>query len=233
MPSVQFRLNAWLSTNWNPFVTSINMNGAGGTNDCINYINRLAHFASNSPSMLFISADARTYWNTNWYFNDPSGEELLGYQASLGVLAANPSASIIYTNGPNNISKGTNVAGYFSYGYNGGLGGTYPTDGTVTFATDSGWFIIETDESFNGKRITFQGNFLQWFSSNAFGGLAYSNTPIGAVSQVDEPGTAVNYPYTYFGLWASGKIFANCARNSFYNYGTPYPQMIGDPFTKQ
>ena len=56
---------------WNPFVTSINMNGTGGTNDCIAYIDKLANMASNySPGTLFISATAGGYGNTNWYFDE-------------------------------------------------------------------------------------------------------------------------------------------------------------------
>src|ERR1039457_6433252 len=40
----------------------------------------------------------------------------------------------------------------------------------------SSWWIIETFESFNGKRIPCaQGTFIQWFSTNAFGGANYSN----------------------------------------------------------
>jgi len=240
-PSVQYRLNTSCMTNWFPFVTAINMNGSNGAGDCTAYIDKLASMAStNSPGQLIISASQGGYGNTNWYFNDKTiGLELVIYQSKLGVLAANPSASVFYTNGPNNINRGTNVAGYSSWGWNGeGLGGAYAVDGTVVFTNNSGWYIIETDESFNGRRSTFQGNFLQWYSTNAFEGTncantgtAYANTPVGAVTQVDEPGTEVNNPYVYFGLWASGKTFACCAWNSFYGYGTPYIQVVGDPFT--
>jgi alpha-tubulin suppressor-like RCC1 family protein len=240
-PSVQYRLNTSYMTNWFPFVTAINMNGSNGAGDCTAYIDKLASMAStNSPGQLIISASQGGYGNTNWYFNDKTiGLELVIYQSKLGVLAANPSASVFYTNGPNNINRGTNFAGYSSWGWNGeGLGGAYAVDGTVVFTNNSGWYIIETDESFNGRRSTFQGNFLQWYSTNAFEGTncantgtAYANTPVGAVTQVDEPGTEVNNPYVYFGLWASGKTFACCAWNSFYGYGTPYIQVVGDPFT--
>jgi hypothetical protein len=239
-PSVQCQLNRWCAPGWEPFVTSLNMNGLLGTNygtsdgtaDCIAYIDRLTNMAGTNTT-LFISPPTTTYSNTNWYFNDRDEQQSLGYQAKLGVLAANPSASITYTNGPNNLSLGTNVAGYFSWGFNGSMGGSYATNGTLLFYGESGWYAIETDESFNGRRFSFQGNLLEWFSPSAFGGTNYSNTPIGAVTQVDEPGSAVNNPYVYFNLWASGKIFAICAWNSFYNYGSPYPQMVGDPFTKQ
>ena len=246
-PSVQYQLNQSCAPGWNPFVSSINMNGlvdtihntSDGTNDCIAYIDKLAWIGSNySPGQLIISPPPGLYGNTNWYFNDKPMTGW-GYQAYLGVSAKNPSSSIFYTNGTTIISSGTNVAGYASWGWNGGLGSNYAVDGSVVFTNNSGWYIIQTDESYNGRRWSFQGNFLKWFSINAFEGtnyentgLAYRNTPVGAVTQVDEPGTAVNNPSNYFGFWASGKIFASCAWNSFYNYGTPYPQVIGDPFTK-
>ena len=86
------------------------------------------------------------------------------------------------------------------------LGYTYATNGNVIWSGSSGWWIIETIESFNGLRRNSdsgQGFFLQWFSQNAFGGSNYSNTPVGAVSHVYEPGLDhVNDPSPYF--WALG-----------------------------
>ena len=70
-------------------------------------------------------------------------------------------------------------------------------------------------------------NFVQWFSSNAFGGTNYSNTPIGAVTHVEEPSLGgVENSSTYFGLWAANKNLAICAWNS---RQTQYFQAIGDP----
>jgi hypothetical protein len=65
------------------------------------------------------------------------------------------------------------------------------------------------------------------------GGTSYSKTPVGAVSNTDEPYEQGNNDVsTYFGLWASGKNFGMCAWNSivlFPNNPTPF-QAIGDPF---
>jgi hypothetical protein len=71
-----------------------------------------------------------------------------------------------------------------------------------------------------------------WFSSGAFGGANYSNTPVGAVSTVDEPYTlGASNPQIYFGLWAAGKNFAHCAWNSRNVSGMQQPfQAVGDPF---
>ena len=93
----------------------------------------------------------------------------------------------------------------------------------------SGWWIMESIESFNGERLAYgQGIFLKWFSTNAFGGTLYRNTPVGGVSHTDEPGLpGVNNSSVYFGLWASGKNLAICA---WYSRSTGVFQAVGDPF---
>ena len=121
----------------------------------------------------------------------------------------------------------TNLAAYISWGSHGWLGPSFPTN-LLHWSGNSGWWIIETIESFNGQRsVSFQSFFLEWFYGNAFGGSNYSNTPVGAVSQVDEPNGGVNYAPTYFGLWASGKSFGMCA---WCSGRTDYLQAVGDPF---
>ena len=260
-PSVQYQLHSWTAPVWYPFVTSINMNGtqntnafsSDGTNDCIAYINKLASIGNAySPGKLIISANAggttNSYGNTNWYFDDSTPDSQLQYgfcfQGVSGVSNANPAALSTYVDVTNSnegtlaghITNGVNIAGFGSWGVHGYYGDTnagYATNGTIQFTGRSGWYLIETGESFNGKRVTGQGNFLSWFAADAFGGTNYSNTPIGAVSNVEEPGTfGLNYPYSYFGDWAAGRSFACCAWQSFPNI-THYLQVVGDPFVKQ
>jgi Regulator of chromosome condensation (RCC1) repeat len=227
---------------WMPFVTSINMDGTGGTNDCIAYINKLANIGNTySQGKLIISASAGGYSNNNWYFDGDSLGQYSPYYPALEALEGAesngvPTSDITYipfSNETQHIAVGTNVAGYFSWGVHGGFTGTYPVDSTVTFTNDSVWYIIETAESYNGQRTTSQGNFLEWYSSNAFGGSNYSNTPVGAVSNVDEPDTlGLNLPNIYFGSWAVGRILAYSAWNSFPGF-TDYLQVVGDPFVKK
>ena len=58
--------------------------------------------------------------------------------------------------------------------------------------------------------------------------MDYQNTPVGAVTHVDEPFlSGVNNTSTYFGLWASGADFATCAWTSK-NWNKL--QAVGDPF---
>jgi hypothetical protein len=236
-PSVQVQINAYCAPGWSPFVTSINMNG---TNDCTGYIDKLKSFGSNSPGKIVISAGAAGFGNTNYYIDDTQalGYSPEGSNAVLGLQqAGTPPSEIFYLDGVGvtNVSEqllsGTNVAGYFSWGAHSFLGANYATDGTINFYGSNGWYLIRTVESYNGRRYeTDMETFMGWFSSNAFGGINYTNTPIGAASYVDEPfigGTADNI---YFALWAEGKTFPICAWNS---RGTPFFQAVGDPFVKR
>jgi len=159
-----------------------------------------------------------------------------GMAAEQAVIQAGVSSnSIVYTNViPDcgslacHITSGRNVAGYLSWGAHSSLGNDYAINGYVSWSGNSSWYLMQTIESFNGQRQTGQGNFTEWFSSNAFGGTNYSNTPVGAVSNVEEPGLPSNsYGAIYFGLWASGKNSGICAWNA---RNTIYFQAVGDPF---
>ena len=144
----------------------------------------------------------------------------------------------------NHITEGFNPAGYVSYGAHSSLGiyytdafGThfsnFSTNGFPKWSGNSGWWIIETVESFNGQRQQdepYQSNFIQWFSPIGFGGTNYSNTPVGAICFVDEPSFTVTDSFTYFGLWESGHNSAICAwiaRNA--TTGDTLCQAVGDP----
>ena len=254
-PSVQYQLHYSTMPFWSPFVTAINMNGtvgtnfnsSDGTNDCIAYINKLTNMASsNPPGTLFISAWASGYKNTNWYFDDanaPYPSYPYGQDAEQGVESNGVSSlSITYTSVTNltHITSGTNVAGYFTWGWDGGLGSYYDsfaTNGQIRFSGNSGWYIMCTGQSFDGQRITFQGNYLTWFLSNSFAGTDYANTPVGAVTTVNEPGiNGKPSTFVYYGEWAAGKSFAISAwAAQVQGNGEPglYFQAVGDPFVKK
>lgn len=204
-PSVSVQLTI-TAAGWSPFVTHINMNG---TNDCIGYINKLASIGTNySPGRLMISANAGGYGNTNYYIDTTGGTNDCG-------LACH-------------ITSGSNVAGYYSNGAHSSLGADYATNGYVNWTGNSSWWLILTGESFNGQRFEKDmGRFVQWFSPTAFGGTNYSNTPVGAVSYVGEPGGNTTDANTYFGYWTAGKNFAITAWES---ERTIFFQAVGDPF---
>jgi hypothetical protein len=255
--SVQYQLHYSTAPGWYPYVTAINMNGlsgtnfysSDGTNDCIAYINKLVSMASNNPpGTLFVSATAAGYNNTNWYFDDTgTGSPYSVYPnaAQQGVTNVDPTATVIGSSYPDTIAYATNIAGYYTSGWDGGTGGhgndgSVFVDGTVRFFGNSDWYIMTTIDSFDGHRVTFQAGYLTWFASNAFGGTNYSNTPVGAVTTVDEPGTQGKVaPAVYYGQWAAGKSFAISAwAAQEQGNGIPgvvcfYFQAVGDPFVRK
>lgn len=251
--AVQASVSCQLTTGnpvWQPFVTHLNM---GDTNACIAYINKLALMGSNySPGKLLISAGA--YGSTNYVIDNirhGAGEPdnyafcwWLGSNASNGLAqSAVPSADILWTNGMETVTNGisynlghltnaANVGGYFSWGGHSSLGSAYAVDGELKWTGHSSWFVVSTVESFNGDlNETGMGNFVQWFSPNAFGGVNYLNTPVGAVTHVEEPGiSGIENTQAYFGLWAAGYNFATCA---WMARVTPYYMPVGDPLVRR
>ncbi|MCX6922008.1 MAG: hypothetical protein NT154_02125 [Verrucomicrobia bacterium] len=230
--SVSVRLASSFS-GWSPFVTHINMDG---TNDCIAYINKLASFGRGA---VIISASAGGYGNTNYYFDNtergvPITPNVSGVIASNAVVQAGACpAAVIYTNVTDNsvadhLTRGINVTGYECFGMHGTLGPSFPTNGDVQWSGNSGWWIIETVESYNGQRFRLDYSTpIAWFSQGAFGGNNYANTPVAAVSYTEEPGGPyVNHAGRYFSLWQAGKSFGICAWNSRL---TDYFQAVGDP----
>jgi Regulator of chromosome condensation (RCC1) repeat len=186
-PSVQYQISE-AAPGIKPFLSSINING---TNDCIAYISKLALFGSNySPGKSIISASAGGYGNTNYvvdsirhgtgHVDDYTGGQAIVSTATNGLLASGvlPSA-ILYADGVETIIGGvtnnlphltnaSNVAGYISWGAHSSLGGFYAVSGTngVYWNGNSGWWVVQTVESFNGQRqFPEMGYFIQWFSS--------------------------------------------------------------------
>ena len=221
---------AYIGTNYSPgkLIISANAGAYGNTN----YIVDNARHGSGYPDNFSGSVNG-SYGSsaTNGLLAGGVSSSSIIYNDGLDTITTtitNGVTNSIYYNPPQ-ITGATNVAGYICWGEHSALGEQYATNGTVKWAGNSGWWIIETIESFNGQRqqTSPMGNFIQWFSSNAFGGTNYFNTPVGAVSHTEEPNlSGVNSSATYFNLWASGKTFAICAWNS---RNTPFFQAIGDP----
>ena len=210
--------------------------------DCTAYVDKVTSMYTGN---VIISAKAAGYDNDNYYFDDTRNTTLYGsipeavfFQSA--VLGQNPSANVTFTSNTV-ISSGSNVKGYVGWGthnavFNGAFGAEYPTNGLIAWSGSSTWWIIKTFESFNGQRDRSnpsqeppQGDVEEWFASNGWGGTNYVNTPVGAVSDVEEPGVPANGP-TYMSLWEAGFLFSECAWASDV---VQYLQVIGDPLVKQ
>jgi len=221
-------------------VTSLNM---GTLADAQAYIDKLAtmYAAMTTPDIVISASDVAGHGGDTYYFDDYGAiynVQTCG-SACTNVLTENPSANTLYAGKSgytspvpdqySHIYTASDVIGYMSWGYNGGLGGSYANDGTVTFSGDSDWYVITTVESWNGRRSTGQGNMVDWFSSNAFGGTGYSNTPAFALTHVEEPylsGVAT----LSFRIWERGWKSAEVA---WATRRTDKMQAIGDPLIKK
>lgn len=251
-PSVSVQLRSAMAIE--PVVTHINLHS---TNDCVRYIEKLASFgATYSPGRVLISPHRSNYasrtfvidnirhgsgWDLQPYGNYDSDRFESVYQSARDALVAQGKGLDIWyasdletqTGGVQSnrthLTGATNVLGYVSWGFHSSLGNSFSIDGKVTWGGSSGWWIMATYESFNGQRYNpTQARFLDWFSATAFGGNNFSNTPVGTVTHVDEPGDIGVSPGTYLSLWAEGKSFGACA---WVARLTPYYQPVGDPLT--
>ncbi len=220
------------------FVTSLDMGSLGATRA---YVDKLAlmHSRMKPPSIL-ISSNGTGYGGAKYYFSDAKTEFPDDFrkalQAKEGVFSVNPEASIDYrAYGDSILTTAQNVLGFVTWGEHGGIGGDYAINDTLAFTGNSGWYLMETFESYNGtwtagadQNKHFQGNFIKWFSEKAFKGDNYVNTPVGAVTHVWEPNlTGTNDPQKLFACWENKGWFSKCAWGSRV---TPLFQAVGDPW---
>lgn len=211
-------------------VTALNMATLA---DCEAYIDKVA---SMYRSNVIISASEAGYANSTYYLDDYPGGCPSDVAAS--IQAQNPNASITCSSNAV-ITTGSCIRGYISRGmHSGELRYTYAIDGSIRWlGSSNSWWIIETRESYNGMRDCGdsegqdQGCVARWFSASAWGGTNYENTPVGAVSHVEEPlGVNVNIATAYFGMWEMGYLFSECAWASRH---TACFQAIGDPLVRK
>jgi hypothetical protein len=129
------------------------------------------------------------------------------------------------------------VAGYYGWGiHNLVYGEEFPMYtpekplNRVKFSGKSDWYLMMTEESFNGiiGGSGGQSTFRTWFHELAFGGTNYSNTPVAAVVHIDEPGGGSTNS-TIFACFDKGELpFVECAWKSVTNSNATV--FIGDPF---
>ena len=208
--------------------TSLDMGSVPATKA---YIDKLKNMYNLMPSPgAVISAKNAGKAGKSYYFEEVGG--YLGAHvadvATQELLAFNPQASVDFR--PQNgtwITVATDVLGFLTWGNNGGRGGDYANDGSIRFSGNSGWYPIQTVESYNGQRSTYQGNFVDWFSQNAFGSVNYEYTPVGAVTHVEEPYLARINSNEYFRCWDEGQLFIDCA---WMSRRVAFMMAVGDPW---
>ncbi len=221
------------------FATSVDMGSREAT---VRYVDKIKSLYGLMPiKAMLVSARNTSFYGTTYYLSDArkdGADSGLVKERMDALKAANPDASISYhAHATTPHTTASDVAGFISWGIYeykdgrgvGGWNGDYPINGTITFSGKSDWYLIQTIESFNGLWLAagHQGNFIKWFSANAFGGSNYGNTPAAAVTHVIEPSTSgVNSPYL-FTCWETGKPFAYCAGKSRQTEGF---QAVGDPW---
>lgn len=207
-------------------ITHLNM---GNFDACKNYIDKISS-KTNTSGVLHPSSG----YSSNYYLEDHNGYSSFPTFVSGRYFDAlkqeNPSVFIDYrTRGTSYITGGSGVAAYCGWGNNGGRGSNYSINGAIQWGGNSDWYIMTTIESFNGRRSTFQGNYIKWFQSGAFGGLngtGYNKTPIGAITHTEEPGIGGVGRSTFMKLWERGYNFAECAWSS---RSTSFFMAVGDP----
>ena len=198
------------------------------------YIDKLSRMFNSMPApQMVISPSGSDKEGGRYYFEDvggfgKEGGNPVSENASAALRKLNSSVSLDFREQGvgSYITDASDVKGFITWGYNGGRGGNYANDGSIKFRGDSDWYLMQTVESFDGQRTTHQGNFVDWFSANAFGGTNYENTPVAAVTHVEEPMLVGVHGRDLFRIWEEGQLFADAAWGS---HGRPVMMEVGDP----
>lgn len=178
------------------------------------YIDKIAARPSIGPYLSGNSAGRR--WVLDNEHAYPSGEADMTSRVESALLAEGVPAGEIAHNpdGQPPVTSAADVGYYQSWGVHSSLTGDYAKSGEVVFSGQSDWYLVCTIESFNGVLGTSQADWTDWFSAGAFGGVDYSNTPVGAVGHTAEPtGAGVNDEW-FARLWARGWPLIECAWQS-------------------
>jgi len=212
-------------------VTRLDMGSLAATRAYINKLKRVSN-AMSAPNVV-VSAQNAGLGGTNYLLDEFRD---VAYQASAPIVANDENylnaitsvalGRLTYTRTSPNVKRGMDVLGYETWGVHGGLPGTYPYDGTISFGGKSNWWLVKTIESYNGIINSGQGNFEGFFNSRCAGGFLYSRTPIGMVCHTDEPLLGGIEGPQYLVNWEKGLLFSECAWSS---RNTPFFMAVGDP----
>lgn len=224
-------------------VTHLNM---GSLEASIAYVDKLKSF-DRTGAVLHPADDtyARTFYMEDHDAHSRLPSNFFGHRylerMSTGFLRLEEMDIEYRPKGSAYIEAGENVAFFGTMGRWGNRGANYAVDGRIQWGENSDWWLMLSVESFNGQRDPArrqggeahafygpmdQGNFIDWFHADAFGGSNYSRTPVGAVCHVEEPTTGGVNDWSYLAMWQDGFTFAECA---WVSRNTGRFMAIGDP----
>lgn len=211
-------------------VTRLDMGSLAATRAYINKIKRVCN-AMSTPS-LTVSAQSAGLGGTNYLLDELREAAYQAYaliasdENYLKSVTAVDSGRLTYTRTAPNAKRDRDVLGYETWGVHGGMPGTYPYDGTISFGGNSNWWLVKTIESYNGIIASGQGNFEGFFNPRCAGGFNYSRTPVGMACHTDEPRLNGIEGPQYLVNWEKGLLFSECAWSS---RNTPFFMAVGDP----
>jgi hypothetical protein len=126
------------------------------------------------------------------------------------------------------ISAGTDVTFIGNWGlHNGVFVSTWPDDGSVVFDGASNWFAVQVEESLCGQVGGAHSDPVEHFAATAYGGTAYSNTPVCMIGYTSEPYIAGLETRFFACAWAAGRTAAEAAAagensNKMVHFGDPW-----------
>jgi hypothetical protein len=211
-------------------VTRLDMGSLAATRAYIDKIKRVCN-AMSAPSLI-VSAQSAGLGGTNYLLDElrddayKANAPIASDEYYLNTIASVSLERLTYTRTAPNVKRGTDVLGYETWGVHGGLPGTYPYDGTISFGGKSNWWLVKTIESYNGIIASGQGNFEGFFNPRCAGGFFHSRTPVGMACHTDEPRLGGIEGPQYLANWEKGLLFSECAWSS---RKTPFFMAVGDP----
>lgn len=192
------------------------------------YVDKLA--AAHDGQVLISGREHGGYQNTHyWYqiFNNKGFDDTAKQAEAVSALeAVNENLTIHAPDKDTRIRENYQAAGARCYGVHANMHPFGEEPHWHWHLTGSeNWWLAVTNESFNGRRDTTQGDYVEWTSPGAFGGAGYAACPVAGCCHTEEPAAGVEKP-TIFARWEAGwpgieAAWASRATDRFFYSGDP------------
>src|SRR6266446_8777666 len=155
-------------------IISASTGGYGNTNYVLDDVRHGTGYGgaySNTTDLDHTSDGASVWAATNGLIaaGVPSAATLL-YDGLETCLQSDASSNCIVGSNITHVTGVSHMAGYICWGGHSSLGSDYARDNTVAWGANSGWWIIETIESYNGRRPATGGTSLSGSCTRALAG---------------------------------------------------------------